>query len=90
MRLDFEKKEKRNSKRRSIFRGAIIILSVLVLHSAFFLWKNRSNAGSDKFDEKTSSEGKVAKCSKTVQVKKFYTKKHFKGLGAFAHFSENS
>jgi hypothetical protein len=58
MRLDFEKKEKRNSKRRSIFRGAIIILSVLVLHSAFFLWKNRSNAGSDKFDEKTSSEGK--------------------------------
>jgi len=29
------------------------------------------------------SLGKVAKCSRrTVQVKKFYTKKHFKGSGA--------
>jgi len=56
MRLNFEKKEKINSKRRSITRGAIV-LSAILLPSAFFLW-NSSSAGSDKFDEKTSSKGK--------------------------------
>jgi len=42
MRLNLGKREKINSKRRSITRGAIIILSVIVLlPSAFFSCRNR-------------------------------------------------
>ena len=55
MRLKFEKKEKINSKRRSIIRGAT--LSIILLHSALLLW-DHSNAKNDKFDEKTSSDRK--------------------------------